>query len=467
MHSLTLAIQNVDSLPDGGPLQVTIRGQRGLDIGRDQYLDWTLPDPGRIVSSRHCEVRFRDGAYWLHDISSNGTFVNGSPQRLAGPHRLAQGDRIEIGHYIIGVVVEGEAAAAGSAPAAEAFAPDPGNLWESAGAAPPIPAAQLRPPPAAPEGGDLMNWFVDIPQAEPAQAPPPPAWPAQSPAAPPPPVMTPPAPLAPPQPAPAGFGGDPGYWSIPPMPRAAPHPSVPPAAMAPAAPAEPPQAPMPASMPAPPPAPAPQAPAPAGQAPSGQNPSGHAFVALMARGAGVPEEVFARRSPEEIAELSGLLLRLTCENLKQMLAARAESKGLVRSTSQTMIQAIENNPLKFSPSAEDALRTMLGPPTASYLDARRAIEDSFRDLMNHQMNTYVAMQQALKILVEDIDPDRIEAETEKENGLSALVGSRKARLWDQFVTRWKTKTARHDNGIIDAFAIYFAEQYDKISSKFK
>ena len=45
------------------------------------HLDWTLPDPTRFISGKHCEVRYRDGGYWLHDVSTNGTF----PQRQRRP----------------------------------------------------------------------------------------------------------------------------------------------------------------------------------------------------------------------------------------------------------------------------------------------------------------------------------------------------------------------------------------------
>ena len=75
---LTLTIENETSLPDGGPLSVSVAGKRGLDIGRDTHLDWTLPDPTRVISGKHCEVRYRDGGYWLYDVSTNGTFLNGS-----------------------------------------------------------------------------------------------------------------------------------------------------------------------------------------------------------------------------------------------------------------------------------------------------------------------------------------------------------------------------------------------------
>jgi type VI secretion system protein ImpI len=214
------------------------------------------------------------------------------------------------------------------------------------------------------------------------------------------------------------------------------------------------------------PEPPPAAPLTSVKAPA-QTQIGNQLAARMARGAGVSEEIFNRRSPEEMAELAGLLLRITCENVKQMLQARAETKGLVRSTNQTMIQALENNPLKFSPTVEDALRIMFGPSTTSYLDAKRALEDSFKDLKTHQMNTYSAMQQALKMVVADLDPAIIEAATDKEGGLGGLMGSRKAKLWDHFVTRWKAKTERHDNGLVDAFMLYFSECYDRLASKLR
>ena len=93
-----------------GRCRVEVKG-RGLDLGRDAHLDWTLPDPSRTVSSKHCEIRFRDGSYWLHDVSTNGTYVNGAQFRLDAPYLLRDGDRLNIGPYVIAVEVEGQAAA--------------------------------------------------------------------------------------------------------------------------------------------------------------------------------------------------------------------------------------------------------------------------------------------------------------------------------------------------------------------
>ena len=80
---LSLKIENMTTLPDGGPLAIDVPGNGGIDIGRDQHLDWTLPDPTRFISGKHCEIRFSDGAYWLHDVSTNGTFLNGAEEAHA------------------------------------------------------------------------------------------------------------------------------------------------------------------------------------------------------------------------------------------------------------------------------------------------------------------------------------------------------------------------------------------------
>lgn len=100
---ISLSIDNVDKLPDGGPLSYK-SFDRGFEIGRENR-DWTLPDPDKFISGRHCEVRFEGGAFWLYDVSRNGTFVNGSNQRITHPHRLSEGDRLRIGRYLVSVSI--------------------------------------------------------------------------------------------------------------------------------------------------------------------------------------------------------------------------------------------------------------------------------------------------------------------------------------------------------------------------
>ncbi|UCI07110.1 type VI secretion system-associated FHA domain protein TagH [Mesorhizobium sp. B1-1-8] len=103
---ISLQISNVDQLLAGTPASYAAR-DRSFEIGRENC-DWSLSDPDKFISGRHCEVRYQAGAFWLYDVSRNGTFVNGSRQRLAGPHRLGHGDRLLIGRYVIAVSIDDE-----------------------------------------------------------------------------------------------------------------------------------------------------------------------------------------------------------------------------------------------------------------------------------------------------------------------------------------------------------------------
>lgn len=122
MALLTLTVRNPSALPAGVAASCRMTGHL-LAIGRDPGLDWVLPDPSRTISGRHCDIRAENGGYWLHDHSKNGVFVNGSAQRLTAPHRLANGDRLAIGRYLIEVTVSdvGRPAAAGGAAAADSM----------------------------------------------------------------------------------------------------------------------------------------------------------------------------------------------------------------------------------------------------------------------------------------------------------------------------------------------------------
>jgi pSer/pThr/pTyr-binding forkhead associated (FHA) protein len=57
------------------------------------------------ASGRHCEIVDSPAGPVLRDLSTNGTFVNGATTRMASEHVLRDGDRIEMGPYV--VVVSG------------------------------------------------------------------------------------------------------------------------------------------------------------------------------------------------------------------------------------------------------------------------------------------------------------------------------------------------------------------------
>ena len=89
-------------------------GLSGGSIGRSAENDWVLPDPLRYVSAHHARVHFRDGHFYLEDLSTNGVFVNDQPEPLAkrgsSGYRLKNGDVLRIGDYQIVAALETETA---------------------------------------------------------------------------------------------------------------------------------------------------------------------------------------------------------------------------------------------------------------------------------------------------------------------------------------------------------------------
>ena len=153
-------------------------------------------------------------------------------------------------------------------------------------------------------------------------------------------------------------------------------------------------------------------------------------------------------------------MRISVTNLMALLQARNEAKRLTRSMSHTTIQATENNPLKFAPTAEEAMIILFGPKSWTYLDARTAFEQGFRDLQLHQLKTYAAMQHAVSMLIANLDPAAIAKDVQEHEGVLDKVRSRKNRLWDAYLSRWKVSFGREAGAAVEAFMLHFADYYD-------
>ncbi|MER9300054.1 type VI secretion system-associated FHA domain protein TagH [Mesorhizobium sp. M0621] len=344
---ISLQISNVDALPAGTSTSYAAR-DRSFEIGRDGC-DWTLSDPDKFISGRHCEVRYEAGAFWLHDISRNGTFINGSSQRMTNPHRLGDGDRMLIGRYVVLVSIDEERATAGY--------PSHGPTQRD------MPVATSR----SLEFGE--GPFFDAAQQRSGQHIPAPTF------------SSPPTPL-----------------------------------------------------------------------PS----TGNEVLREIAIGAGISPELLQLRDPHEVAAEIGAVLRAVVEELTLLLKARAAAKMLAKSTQRTMISAADNNPLKFVPGTDDILEIMFARRRAGYLDARRSIEDAFRDLKTHEFATYAAMQAALSRLLDDLSPEAIGRKLPPTS-----FTSKKSQAWDAYVATWRTMEEAHENGMLDIFLAYFSEAYAK------
>jgi type VI secretion system protein ImpI len=455
--ALTLRIESHSRLPDGGPVTYCLTGQGAVEIGRDKHLDWSLPDPERFVSGRHCQIVSQSGDYLLTDFSSNGTFINDSQTRVQSPYRLQHGDRIHIGEYVISVAIHDEPQDAAPAEFGgarhsidRAGSTDP--LWDFVGdTAPPADPADLRPRgPATPVYGDFLSHAVDaprisdraqfVPSAAPRQDLAGDAWLQSSGDA---------APLAP-EPR-RRRASNAAAWTEPSTPAPAAGDSLAP----------------PPSASSAPPVPAPE-PAPA-SAPSERGSDAatwfEAFMQSFAAEAGLPSSLDAARDPVAFGALLGRFARTVAGEMQQLLRARIEAKLAARSSEHTMIEPQENNPLKFTPTPEEALRIMFGPPTRAYLDADQAVARGFQDLKQHQIQTFAAMQHAVRALLDELDPQRLEAEIGKPQGAGAIFKARKTQLWDAYLAAWRAQSAGQPDGVMGRYMLLFGEFYDRAAEK--
>ena len=76
-------------------------GPDGGTIGRSLDSDWVFPDTEKFVSGKHATIDYQSGAYYLADVSSNGTYVNGAIEPLGrgNPRRLFDGDHLRMGNF--------------------------------------------------------------------------------------------------------------------------------------------------------------------------------------------------------------------------------------------------------------------------------------------------------------------------------------------------------------------------------
>jgi type VI secretion system protein len=95
-----------------GDRSSTVFSVDGGTIGRSADNDWVLPDPQRYVSAHHARVEFRNGRFYLQDLSTNGVFVNDEPEpvsrRNAAGYALRNGDVVRIGDYQIVVALDAD-----------------------------------------------------------------------------------------------------------------------------------------------------------------------------------------------------------------------------------------------------------------------------------------------------------------------------------------------------------------------
>jgi type VI secretion system FHA domain protein len=423
---------------------------RGGTIGRVEGNDWILPDTERLVSSRHAVVRCIEGRFYVEDVSTNGTGLN-APQAVIARGQLQllnDGDRLFIGDFEVLVQILAEAAPP-SPVAAPMPAPLPAAMPAAVRTPAPMPAPAAAPAPRV--GGSLEDLLGGAPIGESLGAPTPamPAIPALSatPAA-----ASAPMPMATPSASAAPAGALPEHWdltgfSAPRAPVAAPSPvaamPIPPAVPPP--PAPPLAAPMAAmAMPA----------APPGYAPAAA--SGADVASLLASLGLQPAQV----PPDTLSQL-GQILRGVVQGLMDVLVARKQVKDHFR-MAMTIIRPVENNPLKFAPTAEEALYTLFVKRNPGYLGPVEAFREAFQDLSFHQLAVLAGMRAAFFATLTRFEPGALAVAAQHAAGKKGggLFGGGKAAYWDFYRQHYEKLTRDSEANFQQIFGEAFVRAYD-------
>ncbi|EDP59288.1 FHA domain-containing protein [Vibrio sp. AND4] len=83
----------------------------GGSVGRAPSCTLPLTDHNRFISGTHCLLSVYGDTYYISDVSTNGTMVNGNKILKNQPVSIVDGDVISLGQYEIGVSLEHVSAA--------------------------------------------------------------------------------------------------------------------------------------------------------------------------------------------------------------------------------------------------------------------------------------------------------------------------------------------------------------------
>jgi type VI secretion system protein len=440
--------------------------QGAMAIGRNSDNDWVLPDPERLVSGKHCVVQYKDGRYYLTDNSTNGVELvkAGIRLRKGNSEPLQDGEVIRIGDYEIQARIDFSLPVTDGNPFA-----DSSNSFEALmgrqGAVVNTPTSLPMTPPAHFQGVSVMDTMPDLFDFLTPTSVPPATQPDHVPAEqhdfrPPTPIAVPtpvagPAPLALAPVIPEDwdlFSDKPAPVAIAPLPVAevapppVPHISVP---IEPAPLCEPPVAVVERLV------------DPVSPADNSQPDLLQAFL----RGAGLDQVRLDKAQAEAQMESIGRSYRLMVEGLIDVLRARSSLKGEFR-IQQTMIQPVENNPLKFAPNVDEALLLLLRHSNQAFMAPDLAVRDSFDDLRAHQLAVMAGVEAAIKHLLTRFEPAQLEERMGKPGGLSSIFsGSRQAQYWQQFTELYSNISREAQEDFQDLFGREFSRAYEEHSTR--
>jgi type VI secretion system protein len=462
-----------------------------FSIGRNTDNHWTLPDPQRFMSGTHCWLKNRNGTWFVTDTSTNGVFINGSDQRLTKNDsvELSHADRIRLGDYDLEIDLQGSDRPTISSPdiSSDPFQNDVEDIFALPEAPRPTASAdqkevntplsqmdssllgdsvsiddlyelddgaqeQEQPPTLASQGDQvspLSRHFTAPEVAQEQRSSLPDQYAADLDA------------------IPENWDEETGLVKTPvrdesedlePVTVEPPALQPTPVIKEPTPPASPAPEPAPPASQAREPAPTPRAEPP--PRPDKRTRAGSAIEAF-ASGAGLALDQLQVADEEEFFHDLGVLLNTMTEGLMQAIASRSQIKSEFR-LEQTMIAPTENNPFKFSVSAQEAMSRLLNRASSAYLSGPAAAAEAIDDINAHQMAVMAGTEAALKSILHRFRPATLESRFDGDSILvKALPFLKKARYWEFYKILYDEVSEAADDDFQQYFGTEFSNAYEK------
>ena len=162
----------------------------------------------------------------------------------------------------------------------------------------------------------------------------------------------------------------------------------------------------------------------------------------------------------EINQIVGELVRETVTGMMQVLSSRSTIKNEFR-MNVTTIQPVENNPLKFSANADDAIQNMFIKDGNAYKKPVEAIKEGFEGIAEHQIAILAGIRTAFKGVLNRFDPAVLEQRFEQFNKPALIPGMTKGKNWDSYKHYYKELVDDMDNSFQHLFGYEFVQAYEE------
>ena len=169
----------------------------------------------------------------------------------------------------------------------------------------------------------------------------------------------------------------------------------------------------------------------------------------------------ARAVEPAIAAQLGAIVRAVVEGMIEVLRARAEVKSNFR-MSMTSVRVVENNPLKFSLDADDALHNLFVKRNPGYLGPVEAFREGFQDIAFHELAMLAGIRAAYQSMVAKFSPAHLEetyAGNLRRNSVLPIGG--RPKLWDMYCAQFGNIEKDSEGSFQLLFGEEFARAYHK------